>query len=121
MPFVQEDLQVLLTVRNLLSSPEAWGKGGLAWNEDKRKVPFTHPRACRFSLDGALHRVRHLTHTPVRGAYTVLCFVLTREGNISLAAFNDAKGTTHTAVLDLLDKGIRKLGGVPPLREEELQ
>lgn len=116
-------LEILQAVRGLLDRPEAWGKGSLSWNEDGKKVPYTHPRVCKFSLDGGLMRVAYITHSQVLHTHQVLKGFLSREGNISLQVFNDAKGTTHNAVLDLLDKAIRKAGGQPPERypEEDLK
>jgi len=113
------DLEILLAVRGLLDKPEAWGKGALAWNADGKVVPYTHPRACRFSLDGAIVRVSHITRVPVFPIHTLLRQILSREGNIQLGVFNDARGTTHTAVLDLLDKATRRKGGQPPERFPE--
>lgn len=110
------DLDVLLIIRGLLDRPQSWGKGAHAWNEDNRQVRYTHPRACRFSLDGAFYRVQHITHARIGPAYNLLRRMISREVFITLATFNDARGTTHGAVLDLIDRGIRHLGGTPPPR-----
>lgn len=113
------DLEVLFAVRGLIAQPEAWFKGGIARNEDGRKVSVTHPRACQFSLDGAFYRVQYITKARCGPAYELLKATLIQGGVIPLSSFNDANGTTHLAVLQLIDKGIKKLGGNPPQEEQD--
>lgn len=121
-------LDVLLAVRGLLAEPERWFKcklgqsRELARNVEDRQVSVFHPHACKFTLYGAFVRVQHITQSAHVGlAYNLLKETLDPSGSIPVANFNDARGTTHWAVLQLLDRAIRLAGGTPPvvLAEEQ--
>jgi hypothetical protein len=107
-------LEVLFAVRGLIPRAESWFKGGLARNVEDRKVSITHPHACKFSLDGAFYRVQHITHAKCGPAYEMVKWAIHPARAVMVASFNDALGTTHTAVLEALDRAIRLAGGTPP-------
>lgn len=112
-------LEILYAMRNLLSTPERWTKGAFARNEDGRSIRISHPHCRAFSLEGSMYRVQWITKAPVLVAHETLKHQIHRGKLISLANFNDARGTTYSAVLDTLDGAIRALGGVPPARVED--
>lgn len=105
------DREVLESTRALLSNHERWIKGADCRDKFDRVASFWSPTACKFSLCGALFRVGYITNSKVDGAHKLLKFAVEPRGYIQLAAFNDAAGTSHLAILDLLDKVIIKLGG----------
>lgn len=89
----------------------------MARGEDGRQVKITHVHACVFSLEGSLYRVMLVTKAKGEAAHELLKLLIHPRKVVSLANFNDAEGTTHTAILNLLDRAITKLGGVPPIRD----
>lgn len=112
-------LDVLYAVRSLLAKPERWFQGGIARAEDDRKVSITHPHATKFSLDGAFHRVHHITKATCGPAYEIVKYCIDRSRCVPVSSFNDARGTTHWTVTQMLDRAILMAGGEPPLPEEE--
>lgn len=113
-------LDILYAMRGLLYAPEAWTKGRMARNADGRPVPVNHPRACRLSLEGAMYRVAFIQNARIGPVHELLKSIITPGRYIPLASFNDAEGTTHEAILNLLDKALIKAGGIPPARQIDL-
>lgn len=113
-------LEYLFAVRGLLAQPERWFQGGLARNEDDEKVGIAHPQATKFSLDGAFYRIHHYTRSEGAGpAYELLKYCIDPSRAVLVSSFNDARGTTHYAVTQMLDRAIRLAGGTPPVFLEE--
>ena len=93
------DLEILLSARQLLLNPIRWRKFG----------DGTQGRS-QWTLSGALLRIREITGCDIKRVRRVLELELDLSGNISLEAFNNASGTTHHLVIELLEKGIRGFG-----------
>lgn len=104
-------LKVLEATRGLLQPPTAWIKGHTTTAADGHPVGYWDPRACRFSLEGALLRVGYISRTEISPAYNHLKGIIHPKRIVSLANWNDAEGTTHQAVLHLLNRAIVPLGG----------
>ena len=111
-------IEILLAVRSLLAEPERWFKKGLARAADDRKVSLTHPHACKFTLDGAFARIQYITRFNVGPAYSLLKSLVHPA---LVAHFNDAQGTTHWTVLQMLDRAILLAGGTPPVVQDEAE
>lgn len=113
-------LDFLLAVRTLLDQPDRWIPHGIARNEDGTKVSITHPRASKFSLDGAFYRIHYITKCPNAGtAYLILKRTIDPTEAVLISSFNGALNTTHHAVIKMLDRAIVVAGGTPPSAVQE--
>jgi hypothetical protein len=116
------EAEALLAVRSLIADADRWFKDGIARADDHRKVSLTHPHASRFSLDGAFYRVHHITRDQaVTSAYDFMLRAIDSKKTVRMANFNNAQGTTHWAVMQMLDRAIRLAGGTPPIMQDEEQ
>ena len=93
------DLEILLSTRQLLLNPSRWMKGAL-WEQ----------RPGVWTLPGALLRVQQITNCDLKRVVRALELEIDLSGAISLADFNNAKGTTHHRVITLLECALRSFG-----------
>lgn len=105
--------EVLSLAYQLLEKPECWTKGCMARNIEDRKVSITHPHACKFSLEGAIYRIALITKTKVFDAHQLVKGGISKGMTIPIAHFNDANGTTHSAMLAILRKAIERASDLP--------
>lgn len=96
-------LTVLREMRELLSDESRWCKGYGARDEHGFEVGSNDPEACSWCLLGAHQSVAGV-HQNTSQSWIYLCDFV--PGGCPIE-FNDAGGTTHADVLDVLDRTIR--------------
>lgn len=114
---------ILESARSLLLHEGVWIKGCLAANEDGRQVDYWSPRACKFSLKGAILRVAYITRQPAGNAFRLVAARVcpgTRQ-YVTVEAWNDSLGVDLVAVITVLNDVIVSLGGtsVSPYGDED--
>lgn len=89
-------LEQLIAMRELLASPERWTKGALARDKFGNVTYYRANAAVCWCLLGALRKVAFGYDTEDTRRALVIC----------LDDYNDARTTTHTDILRLLDIAI---------------
>jgi hypothetical protein len=107
-PFTRDFLQA---TRSLLTPQDVWIKRHVSTDKRGQPIGYWDERACRFSLDGALLRVSHITQRPLAEVYQFVRLAIHPRGITPVAHWNDASQTTHLAVIELLNRCIVQLGG----------
>ena len=117
-----EPLALLTGIREILSKPEAWTKGILAFDKDKKGIDPVNPEACRFCLLGAAGKAANFSSLYHSAELETLYHMLRKElrqyvGDApgtytSVSDWNDQKTRTHDEVLKFLDTRIAHHLGV---------
>ena len=101
----------LEATRGLLLPDGVWIKGHHCTTKQGRTVGYWDERAYHFSLEGALLRVGYITRQPVGEVYSYLLRAISPSKVTTVANWNDAQQTTHSTVIELLNRCIMQLGG----------
>jgi len=104
---------VLQAARRLLADPAVWVQGTAAVDEQGRPVPFDDPGACAFCAVAAVARAAALigaTPDVEEDATEALEAAAALLHGQAPQVFNDAPGTSHGEVLELLDVAVEVAG-----------
>jgi hypothetical protein len=106
----------LSSTRTLLEKPESWGQYHFAAYADGSQAPLGHSSACRWCLDGALHKTGRSgepewVYTLARNEIVKAIRERERHTRTGLWDFNDNPYTTHKDILSVLDRAIERVKG----------
>lgn len=105
------DLEVVRSVRQLLSDERRWTKGWWAKDWSGKDVPVQSKRACCWCLSGAVRRAcadLNLDDTnDLINKFSLLIEHRTMGVHCSLPSFNDSPATTHADILAFLDEVLK--------------
>ena len=102
--------EFLKHAKSLISDPDNWTKGNSARDAMGRPCRPTESKAKSFCVSGVLSRTwmkDNNNHIVLAEAIGTLLSV-TQDNSSFLSIFNDRPGTTHSDVMDLFDRAIKK-------------
>jgi hypothetical protein len=101
--------EALICTRKLIERPERWTKQAWARDAQGRIVLPSSPRACRWSISGALSRVTRARLSQAEEvAYAALRHAMP-PGYCDVMGYENAPGTSHNDILALVDRAIAVL------------
>lgn len=117
------DTEVLVSMRELLSSPERWCRGDMARKKNSRSTCGCDPEACQWCIVGALVRFTDADQCDRIHAFLnkeVETFTGSNVARFNVVeCFNDSFSTTHDRLLGFLDHCIAAKGGKVVSRDGE--
>ena len=101
-------IEALERAKEIINNPKNWTKGAVAKNKNNQPVIETSPKACKFSLNGALHRAIYEMIKEQKYEIETLRQInnniLMKDKHVEL---NENPETTHEDILQLLDNTIK--------------